>query len=95
MKSTLLFVAVLLACTPVHGQTIGPIEAPVLHFWLAGVLPTTAAEPGETKIAKRRRPAHKAVVVSGRDALRVDTPRAELVVETTATDFLLHSPNAP
>jgi len=95
MKSTLLFVAVLLACTPVHGQTIGPIEAPVLHFWFAGVLPTTAAEPVETKIAKRRRPAHKAEVVLGRDALRVDAPGTETIVEAAAADLLLHSPNAP
>ncbi len=95
MRSALLFVAVLLACTPVHGQTTGPVEAPILHFWLAGILPAPSAEAGEKSVAKRRRPVQQAATTYARVDLLVDAPGSTPVVPRAAADLLLHSPNAP
>lgn len=95
MRSTLLFVAVLLACTPVHGQTTGPVEAPVLHFWLAGVLPAAVAESGQTAVQKRRRPATPVPAMPASSQVGLQGPGAEPRREIAAANLLLHSPNAP
>ena len=55
MKSTLLFVAVLLACTPVHAQAIAPAEAPVFSAWFLALLPVPAADATTKPVARRRR----------------------------------------
>jgi len=56
MRSTVLFLAVLLACspTPGHAQAATPTEAPILHAWLTALLPATTQQATGQQARQRK-----------------------------------------
>ncbi len=93
MRSTLLFVAVLLACTPVHAQATAPPEAPILNAWLTALLPASTDEAARKVVARRRvatqRPAWDAPAVPSH------SPVAEYLLSEDSATLLTHDSNAP
>jgi len=93
MRSTLLFVAVLLACTPVHTQATAPPEAPILNAWLTALLPAPAAEATRKVVAKRSN-------ASPTRAWSAETPQrhspiADYLLSEDSATLLTHDSNAP
>ncbi len=93
MRSTLLFGAVLLACTPVHAQATAPPEAPILNAWLTALLPAPTAEAARKVVAKRSTPAPPAVW--NPEAPRTHSPIAEYLLSEDSVTLLTHDSNAP
>jgi hypothetical protein len=91
MRSTLLFVAVLLACTPVHAQAAAPVETPILHAWLAAIFPATAPETTRKTVLKRRNPA----AIPTLHAAQAARPFPEPTLPTESATLLTHDSNAP
>lgn len=93
MRSTLLFVAVLLACTPVHAQATAPAEVPILNAWLSAILPAATTQAPRKTVAKRPRtapmPAPSATVA------QAYSPVTATQLPTRAATPLLYDPNAP
>jgi len=95
MRSTLLFVAVLLACTPMHAQAAVPYEAPILNNWLAAIFPAPASETSRRPRVKRTTPStHPTVRVLDTPTL-TEPPIADYLLPQLSATLLLHDPNAP
>ncbi len=93
MRSTLLFVAVLLACTPVHAQATAPPEAPILNAWLIALLPAPAAEATRKVAAKRCTTASPAPWTT--EAPQRHSPTADYLLSEDSATLLTHDSNAP
>jgi hypothetical protein len=93
MRSTLLFVAVLLACTPVHAQATAPPEAPILNAWLTALLPAPAAEATRKVAASRRTSAPRATWCA--EAPQHHSPIAPYLLPEDSATLLTHDSNAP
>ncbi len=93
MRSTLLFVAVLLACTPVHAQATAPTEAPILNAWLTALLPAPAAETTRKVIARRRTSSPRLTWNS--PARQPHSPIADYLLSEDSATLLTHDSNAP
>jgi hypothetical protein len=92
MRSTLLFVAVLLACSPMHAQATAPEGAQVSITWLDALFPATVAETTLRPAVQRR------TLRSQAFPRQVDQPRAQagmLVPPPRAASLLLYYSNAP
>lgn len=93
MRSTLLFVAVLLACTPVHAQATAPPVAPILNAWLTALLPAPTVEATRKVVARRRtsapRPLWNAPIP------QLHSPIADYLLSGDSATLLTHDSNAP
>jgi hypothetical protein len=92
VRSTLLFVAVLLACTPVHAQATAPIEAPILNAWLAAILPVPSAEAARKTTVKQRTVAPS---TSSAGEIKTHSPIPEALLPIYSATLLTHDSNAP
>jgi hypothetical protein len=93
MRSTLLFVAVLLACTPVHAQATAPPEAPILNAWLTALLPAPTAEATRKVIARRRNSIPRPLWNS--PTPQSQSPIADYLPSKDSATLLTHDSNAP
>jgi hypothetical protein len=93
MRTTLLFVAVLLACTPVHAQATAPPQVPTLNAWLIALLPTPATEATRQTVARRRRVSPKPAFPP--QATAGHSPLAEYRLAEKSATLLAHDSNAP
>jgi hypothetical protein len=94
MRSTLLFLAVLLACSPVQAHATAPPEQPIppiLTAWLTALLPAT--ESTQETVAKRRKSAPP-VEYPAEAAHQLSGIPVDLAPKPSAT-LLTHDSNAP
>jgi hypothetical protein len=91
MRSTLLFLAVLLACSPVQAHATAPPEPPILTAWLTALLP--AAESTQQTVAKRRKTAPAPEYPAASSSRDLQSP-ADFAPRASAT-LLTHDSNAP
>jgi hypothetical protein len=96
MRSTLLFLAVLLACTPVHAQAGAPPEAgsavPILNAWLASLLPVPPAESARHPGARQAGVASQPRAAGDTGCLKTTAAAAPLELSATRPT---HDSNAP
>lgn len=95
MRSTLLFVAVLLACTPMHAQAAVPNEAPILNHWLSAIFPVPASETSRRIRVKRTTPSTHPIVRVLDIPARSESAIADFLLPQLSATLLLHDPNAP
>jgi len=92
MRSTLLFVAVLLACTPMRAQTTAPTGAPILDGWFDTIFTAPAALASRSVNVNRRTPAIRTWASTPSAPARAN---AAPLLPANSIALLLHDPNAP
>ena len=91
MRSTLLFIAVLLACSPMHAQATAPEGTRAAIIWLEAIFPAPAAESARRVAVKRRLAAPQSFART----LSVPVATVETAAAVQVVSPLLHAPNAP
>jgi hypothetical protein len=95
MRSTLLFVAVLLACAPAHADATTPPESPslILGVWLNALLPVPASETVRENAVKPHPVATRRIIADGDSTQAPRRPEASRTGQSVAPRT--HDSNAP
>jgi len=95
MRSTLLFVAVLLACAPTHADATTPPESPslILGVWLNALLPVPASETVRETAVKPHTAAPRRALADGDSTQAPWSPKASRTGQSAA--MRTHDSNAP